>query len=83
MDITQKTDPARPLCLEIEDAKMEIFDAINRASKERHIPFYLLESIVDDAARQVAKLANAERETAKRAYEDQLKNCISDNKEET
>lgn len=63
-----KTKPVRPLVLEIDDAKDEIFGAINRMASERHIPFYLLESIVNDAARQVTELAKTERENAKRTY---------------
>jgi len=66
-----KTKPVRPLVLEIDDAKDEIFGAINRMASERHIPFYLLESIVNDAARQVTELAKRERENAKRTYEAQ------------
>lgn len=66
-----KTKPVRPLVLEIDDAKDEIFGAINRMASERHIPFYLLESIVNDAARQVTELAKTERGNAKRTYEAQ------------
>lgn len=79
-----KTTPVRPLALEIDDAKEEIFGVINRMASERHIPFYLLENIVNDAARQVTELAKAERENAKRTYEMQCSKAIeNDRKEES
>lgn len=62
----------RPLCLELDDAKAEIFAAVNMTSKKHNIPFYLLESIVNEAARQVSNLAKAERETAAADYERQI-----------
>ena len=64
--------PSRPTCLELVDAKAEIFKTINDVSKKRQIPFWLLESIILDAARQVSELAAKERENAKQAYEKQL-----------
>lgn len=70
--MTENTMPVRPLILEMDDARSEIFDVINRMASERHIPFYLLEGIVNDAARQVMDLAKAEREKAKCAYDKQL-----------
>lgn len=66
------TKPVRPLVLELDDAREEIFAAINRATSERHIPFYLLENIVYDAARQVSEHAKSERDRIKNAYEIQL-----------
>lgn len=66
------TKPVRPLVLELDDAREEIFAAINRAMSERHIPFYLLENIVYDAARQVSEHAKSERDRIKNAYEIQL-----------
>ncbi len=68
--VTEK--PARPLCLELEDARAEIFAAVNMASKRHNIPFYLLESIVQEAARQVSALAKTERENAAIEYEKKL-----------
>lgn len=68
----QKKEPLRPICLELEDAKAEIFAVVNMANKKRGIPFFLLESIVNEAARQVADFARQERETANRNYEQEL-----------
>lgn len=66
------TPPVRPLCLELEDAKAEIFAVINMTPKKHNIPFYLLESIVMEAARQVSEVARQERELAAADYEKQV-----------
>lgn len=64
----------KPICLELVEAKADIFAAINNAAQNRGIPFYLLESIVEEAARQVSECARKEREIAKRTYEEELAN---------
>ena len=71
-DIQEGLQPARPLCLELVDAKNDIFEAINNASKQRNIPYFLLESIVTEAALQVSNLAKIEREAAAKKYEQQI-----------
>lgn len=68
----EKQQPIRPLCLELEDAKAEIFAVINMAKKKHNIPFFLLENIVAEAARQTSEFAAKERETAALAYEKEL-----------
>ena len=60
--------PVRPLCLELVDAKEDIFGIINALHEEKNIPFYLLETIVSEAYRQVRNCARAERESALMAY---------------
>lgn len=70
--MSEKATPVRPLVLELDDAREEIFGTINRLATERHIPFYLLEGIINDAARQVVALAKTEREKAKQMYDEQL-----------
>lgn len=62
----------RSLCLELMDAKECIFGVINDFHKNHRIPFYLLESIVLDAARQVTACAETERKNELRAYEQKL-----------
>lgn len=64
--------PICPLCLRLENAKAEIFAAVNAANKKHNIPFFLLESIVAEASRQVAGLAHTERENEKRNYEQEI-----------
>ena len=66
-----KTAPTRPLCLELDDVKRDIVNVINAATKSG-VPFFLLESIVNDCANQVSANARAERESAKAAYNKQL-----------
>lgn len=79
--MNEKTTPVRPLVLELDDAKEEIFSTVNRLATERHIPFYLLEGMVNDAARQVSALAKTEREQAKRMYDEQIAE-LNDGKED-
>lgn len=74
----KKEAPARPLCMELVEAKADIMNAINAVVINRKIPFYLLESIVADAARQVAERARAERERAQQMYEQQLEEFKKD-----
>lgn len=71
----------KPLCLALIDAKKEIFDTINRVSKQNNIPYYLLESIVNEAALQVANCAKIERENAAREYAAQQIKMEDDNHE--
>ena len=70
--MNDKTTPVRPLVLELDDAREEIFGTVNRLATERHIPFYLLEGMMNDAARQVSALAKTEREKAKQMYDEQI-----------
>lgn len=67
----QEKKIARPMCLELDDAKAEIFALIEKLHTERKIPFYLIENITNDAARQVSSCADMEREAAMRLYEKQ------------
>jgi hypothetical protein len=67
----KRAAPERPLCLELLDARDRIFAVINDCANKHRIPFYLLESIVNDAARQVSRLADTERENARRRYENE------------
>lgn len=78
--MNEKTKPVRPLVLELDGAREEIFGTVNRLATERHIPFYLLESMINDAARQVSSLAKTEREQAKRMYDEQIAE-LNDGKE--
>lgn len=81
--MNEKTKPVRPLILELDDAREEIFGTVNRLATERHIPFYLLESIMNDAARQVSALAKTEREKAKQMYDEQLAEMNSGEEDKT
>lgn len=69
---TKISEPKKPLCLGLVEAKNDIVNAINTAAKVHNIPFYLLESIVTDAAIQVSECAKAERAKAQQMYAQQL-----------
>lgn len=69
---TDQTEIQRPICLELEDAKTDIFGLIDNLHTDRKIPFYMLESIVSEAARRVKSCADAERTVAMQLYEKQL-----------
>lgn len=75
----KKTDkPGRPLCLELQEARADIFGVIKKVAEDRHLPWYLIEPIVSDAAKQVSENARQERQTAAAMYEKQLKEFEQD-----
>lgn len=74
----KKKEPARPLCLELQDAQTEIFGTIKKIAEKRGLPWYLLEYIVTDAAKQVAENARQERQGAAAMYEKQLEEFKKD-----
>ena len=76
-----KTKPMPPLCLELSTAREEIATCINRQVSEKHIPFYLLELLINDFAQQISERARAERVEAKSLYEKQLV-VLTEGKEE-
>ena len=65
--------PEKPFCLEYEEARIEIFNAISQISKAHNVPFYLLENILTSVLVQVRDGKRAEIEAAQRAYEEQMK----------
>lgn len=65
--------PSRPICLELEDARVELFNTVSHIADKYHLPFFLMENMVNDAARMVAQLAEKERKAALESYEKQLK----------
>lgn len=73
MKTPTKTAPSRPLCLSLTDARRRIYSVINDLAQNQHIPFYLLEGIVNDAAREVKANAEIERTQAAELYQQQLK----------
>lgn len=76
----KKNEPVRPLCLELQDAQAEIFGAIKKVAEKRCLPWYLVEPIVSDAAKQVSENARQERQNAAAMYEKQLKEFEQDQK---
>lgn len=74
------TPPPRPTCLELVDAKRDIYALVNKIAAK--IPFYLLEGILSEVAKQAAECAKVERENAQRTYQDQLAKFEKKGKEE-
>lgn len=65
--------PSRPICLELESARAELFNTVAYIADKYHLPYFLLESPMNDAAQRVAQLAEKERKVALENYEKQLK----------
>lgn len=68
----KETQPIRPLCLRIKDAKTEIFASITNSAQKNSIPYSILELIVSDALYQIQIGTKNEMEQAKQIYEQQL-----------
>ena len=64
--------PSRPICLELEDARAEVFKTISYIADKYHLPFFLMEDMFRDAWQRVAQLAESERKVALENYEKQL-----------
>lgn len=71
--------PIKPFCIEYEEARTEIFNAISEVSKAHNVPFYLLEGIVESVLVQVREAKRSEMEMAQRTYEQQLKEYTEQN----
>lgn len=67
-----QTPPKRPFCVDYNNAKNEIFKAINNAIEIHKIPLFLLEGVLKEALHQVKEGASAEVESAIKSYERQL-----------
>jgi hypothetical protein len=64
--------PTLPICLEMENAKIELFKTIGLLADKYHLPFFLMESMFFDAAQRVSQLAEKERKAALENYNKQL-----------
>ncbi len=56
----KKTEAARPLILEIDEAKNEITTAINDAIRKHKLPAYFMEPVVANIYNQIAAAAQQE-----------------------
>jgi hypothetical protein len=65
--------PTRPICLELADAKTELFKTISYLADKYHLPCFLMEDMFREAWQRVAQLAESERNIALENYENQLK----------
>lgn len=62
-------DKNKPLCLRIEDAKIELAAVVNRLRAECGLPCFILEPIVKDLYSQILRGKASEIEAVKREYE--------------
>ena len=76
---------AKPLILEIEEAKQETSTAVNEIMKKHNLPCYLYQSIIEDIYRQVTSGARNEINSVYNDYNSRLQKNKekddSDNKE--
>lgn len=73
----EKKKIERPLCLELNDAKREIFESITTIANKRNIPCFLLQSILFEALTQIKNGANNELEQANILYQRQITESAS------
>ena len=64
--------PTRPICIELEEAKTELFKTISYLADKYHLPCFLMEDMFWRAAERVSQLAENERKIALENYEKQL-----------
>lgn len=64
--------PTLPICIKLENATVEIFKAISLIADKYELPYFLLESPVNNAAQRVSQLADKERKKALDDYKKQL-----------
>ena len=65
--------PTRPICLNLEEAKTELFKTISYLADKYNLPCFLMEDMFWRAAERVSQLAESERKIALENYEEQLK----------
>lgn len=68
----QDTQPVRPLCLRIKDAKTEICASITQVAQRHNISYSILDLIVSDALYQIQSGAKLEVEQANKTYNQQI-----------
>lgn len=69
---TQTTQPVRPLCLRIKEAKNEICASITHSAQKHNLSYSILELIVSDALYQIQLGARDEAEEATTVHNRQL-----------
>lgn len=76
------TQPVRPLCLRIKDAKNEICASITQSAQKHNLSYSILELIVSDALYQIQLGAKEEIEQANSVYNQQLAVLQKNSKQE-
>lgn len=66
-----KKEMQKPFILEMDAAKFEIIQVINRAIQVHKLPFYVVDMILSDLAHQIRDGAKNELEAAKKQVKEQ------------
>lgn len=69
-------DMQKPLILEMDEAKMEIIQAINNAIQVHRLPFGILDMIISELGAQIKEGARNELEMARK----QMGECYEDSR---
>ena len=64
----EKKTVARPLCLEMRDAKAEIVGSVNNAIQKRGLPCYILRGILEEILTSVKDVEKNEIAAAEQLY---------------
>lgn len=64
--------PQKLLCLELEEARQEIFTAVSDIANTHNIPFFLLEGVIFEILTQVKEGKRKEVDAAQQLYQKQL-----------
>ena len=70
--MNNKTPPARPLALEMDDAEKEINEFIEQTAAKHGLPCYLLEPLVEKTLHRLQNGKRIELEKARQSYEIQV-----------
>ena len=65
-------EPKKPLCLEYEEAKNDIYSVLNTVMGRKTLPLFAVDNILKDALRQIEEGAKNELIAAKSIYAKQL-----------
>lgn len=74
----EKQIPKKPLCLEYQEAREEMFAAINSVMGRHEIPLFLFAQILAEAHGQTEAAAQAEALAAKKNYQAQIESARKD-----
>ena len=61
----ENQEAKRPFILDVEDARNELVDAINKISKKYNVPYYFLQPTLTTILAQVKNVAQNELEVAR------------------
>lgn len=68
----------KPFLLEMEEARTETFDAVNRIMQQHNIPCYFYEAIINDVHRQLLDGKKNELTATAAQYEASIKQTLQE-----